>query len=244
MVLIPLSDEAPYARRDRPYVTYGLIALNIAIFLWRLAAGGGHDIAFQRHWGVTPALMFGDNDLNLAERFAPLLAYMFVHGSWAHIFGNLLFLWIFGDDIEDALGHARYLAFYLLCGAFAAILYSVFADHPRAPLIGASGAVAGVMGAYLMIRPCAQVNVLVIIKLIPIRAMYLIFAWMAFQIWHVVSPGDSAVAWWAHIGGMIAGAALLPFMRRQGVPLFECVQRQTFVSPWARESRPRSRGRR
>ena len=240
MVLIPLGDDAPHARRDTPYVTYALIAFNIAIFVWRLSVTKGEDIVFERHWGVTPALMFGTNDLGFVERFAPLVTYMFLHGGWSHIIGNMLFLWIFGDDIEDALGHGRFIVFYLLCGMFGALLYSALSAHPQAPLVGASGAIAGVMSAYLMIRPCAHVRVLVFIKIVAIRAMYVILAWAALQIWHVITPGDGAVAWWAHIGGMLAGAALIPIMKQPGVQLWECIQQRTFVSPWDTELRPPS----
>ncbi|MFO1168050.1 MAG: rhomboid family intramembrane serine protease [Rhodoblastus sp.] len=240
MVLIPLGDDAPHARRDTPYVTYALIALNVAIFIWRQTVSHGEDIVFERHWGVTPALMFGTKELGIVERFYPLFTYMFLHGGWAHLIGNMLFLWIFGDDIEDALGHGRFVAFYLLCGAFGALLYCVFTKHPQAPLVGASGAIAGVMGAYLMIRPCAHVRVLVFIKIVAIRAMYVILAWAALQIWHVITPADGVVAWWAHIGGMLAGAALIPLMRQPGVQLWECIQQRTFVSPWDTDLRPPS----
>ena len=240
MVLIPLADDAPHARRETPYVTYALIALNVAIFVWRLSVSKGEDILFERHWGVTPGLMFGTNDLGLVERFLPLFTYMFLHGGWSHIIGNMLFLWIFGDDIEDALGHWRFIAFYLLCGMFGALLYCVFTTHPQAPLVGASGAIAGVMGAYLMIRPCAHVRVLVFIKVVAIRAMYVIVAWAALQVWHVITPGEGAVAWWAHIGGMLAGAALIPVMKQPGVQLWECIQQRTFVSPWDTDLRPPS----
>ena len=169
MVLIPLGDDAPHARRDTPYVTYALIALNVVIFLWRVSVSHGEDIVFERHWGVVPALMFGTNDLGFAERFTPLVTYMFLHGGWSHIIGNMLFLWIFGDDIEDV-----------------------------------------------------------------------ILAWAALQIWHVITPGEGAVAWWAHIGGMLAGAALIPVMKQPGVQLWECIQQRTFVSPWDHDLRPPS----
>ncbi len=238
MVLIPLSDDAPHARRETPYVTYALIALNALVFLWRQSASLGEDIAFERHWGVTPALMFGQNGLDVFHRYAPLVTYMFLHGGWAHILGNMLFLWIFGDDIEDALGHVRFVAFYLMCGVAGALLYSAFATHPEAPLVGASGAIAGVMGAYLMIRPCAHVRVLVFVRIVAIRAMYVILAWAALQVWHVLTPGEGAVAWWAHIGGLLMGVALIPFMRQPGVQLWECVQQRTFVSPWDASLRP------
>ena len=234
MVFIPLSDEAPHARRAPPVVTYALIALTVLVFLWRQMAGGGDDIVFDRHWGVTPGIVAGDGDV--WRRFMPFVTYMFLHGGWAHLFGNMLFLWIFGDDIEDAVGHARFLAFYVICGLVGALVYCMFSTMPDAPLIGASGAIAGVMGAYLMIRPCAHVRVLVFIRVVAIRAMWVILAWAALQVWHVLAQPAGDVAWWAHTGGLLAGAALIALFRQPGVLLFECVQQRTAVSPWG--SRP------
>ncbi|MFO1114891.1 MAG: rhomboid family intramembrane serine protease [Beijerinckiaceae bacterium] len=226
MVFIPLSDEAPERRHEPPYVTYAIIALNVLVFLWRASVSSGEDVAFSLRWGVVPDDLFGG-------RILPLLTYMFLHGGFAHLIGNMLFLWIFGDDIEDAFGHALFAAFYLFCGIVGALVYCAIAQMRSAPLVGASGAIAGVMGAYLMIRPCAHVNVLVFIRVIPIRAMWVIAAWTVFQIWHVLAPGDGNVAWWAHIGGLLAGAALTVFVRRPGVGLFECVDQQKYVSPWS-----------
>jgi membrane associated rhomboid family serine protease len=233
MVLIPLSDEPSTRRHEPPFVAYTIVALNIAIFLWRQAVGGGEDMAFEHLWGVVPKLAFGDSGFDLFQRTIPFVTYMFLHGGWAHLFGNMLFLWIFGDDIEDALGHARFLVFYLLSGIAGALLYCAFTSMPEAPLVGASAAIAGVMGGYLMIRPCANVHVLVFVRIVPIRAMYVILIWAALQVWHIVAPEKDNTAWWAHIGGFFAGAALMTVMRKPGVPLFECMQPETSVNPWA-----------
>ena len=232
MVLIPLSDDAPAARREAPYVNYAIIALNIAVFLWRATVSDGEDIVFERHWGVVPDRIFGA-DLDSLARFAPLVTYMFLHGGWAHIAGNMLFLWIFGDDVEDAVGHFRYVVFYLACGIAGALVYSAFSDQRAAPLVGASGAIAGVMGAYLMIRPCAHVNVLVFIRIVQIRAMWVILAWSALQVWHVAAHDGGNTAWWAHIGGLVTGAALIPVLRQPGVLLLECLEQKKFVNPWS-----------
>ena len=231
MVLIPLYDDAPAERRTQPYVTYAIIALNIAVFLWRASASGGEDIVFDRHWGVVPQAVFGGGG-DVVHRFGPLIFYMFLHGGFAHIAGHMLFLWIFGDDIEDALGHVRFALFYLACGIVGALVYCYFSDLREAPLVGASGAIAGVMGAYLMIRPCAHVHVLVLIRVVAIRAMWVILFWSMLQVWHVFAGSGGNTAWWAHIGGLVTGAALIALWRKPHVGLFDCVDQKTFVSPW------------
>ena len=206
------------------------------VFLWRLGAGGGEDMAFERHWGVVPQIALGHGEA--LHRFAPFITYMFLHGGFAHIAGNMLFLWIFGDDIEDALGHARYLAFYLACGVVGALVYCMFCAAPDAPLVGASGAIAGVLGAYLMSRPCANVRVLVFIRVVSVRAMRVLLAWIALQVWHVMAPSTSDTAWWAHIGGFATGCALLPLLRAPHVRLFECVESRGPVNPWGKPRAP------
>lgn len=243
MVLIPLSDDAPTARRAAPVVTYAIVALNILVFVWRLSIAGASDVLFERRWGVVPDIVFGTTGGDALHRFVPLLTYMFLHGGFARIFGNMLFLWIFGDDIEDAVGHVRFVIFYLVCGIVGALVYCTFSAAPDAPLMGASGAIAGVMGAYLMIRPCAHVRVLVFIRIVPVRAMWVILMWSALQVWHVLTPDAGNTAWWAHIGGLVAGAALIVALRRPGVRLLDCVEQATFVSPWS-DARPFNQTRR
>ncbi|MDE2362769.1 MAG: rhomboid family intramembrane serine protease [Hyphomicrobiales bacterium] len=233
MVLIPLSDDAPTERREPPYVTYALIALNVAVYLFELSYTDAAEASVDLRWGATPDLVFGGG-ADFLRRFAPLVTYMFLHGGFAHVFGNMLFLWIFGDDVEDALGHVRYALFYLVCGIAGALVYCAFSEVRSAPLIGASGAIAGVMGAYLMLRPCAHVHVLVFVRVVPIRAMWVILVWTALQVWRVFSPDASNTAWWAHVGGLVTGAILMAAFRRPHVTLFECVEERKFVSPWTR----------
>jgi membrane associated rhomboid family serine protease len=230
MVLIPLSDDAPLQRHEPPFVTYAIIALSILVFAWRVSTSNGEDIVFERHWGVVPQSVFDGGDA--LHRFGPLVTYMFLHGGFMHIAGNMLFLWIFGDDIEDAFGHARFALFYLACGIVGALVYCFFTDMREAPLVGASGAIAGVMGAYLMIRPCAHVHVLVFIRVVAIRAMWVILFWSGLQVWHIAAADGGNTAWWAHIGGLVTGVVLTALVRRPHVGLFECVDQKTFVSPW------------
>ena len=231
MVLIPLSDDAPHSN-ERPVVTQTLMAITIAAFFWRLAVGGPEDLRFVLHWGVVPRVATGEAGADAFSRFAPFVTYMFLHGGWAHLAVNMLFLWIFGDDVEHATGRWRFLALYLLSGIAGAVLHVAFAAQSAAPLVGASGAIAGVMGAYLMIRPCANIKVLAFVAVVKIRAMWVIAVWGLLQVWHAFASAQEATAWWAHIGGLLAGAALIALLKHKDVRLLQCVQRETFVNPW------------
>jgi membrane associated rhomboid family serine protease len=147
---------------------------------------------------------------------------MFFHADVFHLVGNMLFLWVFGDNVEDAMGHFKFLFFYLACGIFAALFHSWMLPNSQLPLIGASGAVAGVIAAYLMLHPRVSVWVLAF-KVIPLRitAGIALGIWIAFQVVMIVLADVGPTAWWAHIGGLIAGGVLIIFLRRPGVPLFD-----------------------
>jgi membrane associated rhomboid family serine protease len=151
-----------------------------------------------------------------------LLTYMFFHGDILHLAGNMLFLWVFGDNVEDAMGHIKFLLFYLACGVFAGLVHAWIEPSSDIPLIGASGAVAGVIAAYLVLHPRVRVWVLAL-KAIPLRisAAFALGLWILIQVVMVLLPQVGPVAWWAHIGGLIAGAVLVLFLRRPGVPLFD-----------------------
>jgi membrane associated rhomboid family serine protease len=155
-----------------------------------------------------------------------LITYQFLHGSPLHLIGNMLFLWVFGDNIEDAMGHVRFLVFYLLCGVAGGLAHAVMTPASDIPLIGASGAVAGVISAYLILHPRVRVWVLAF-RFIPLKisAAWALGAWIATQFVMLAIPDETPVAWWAHIGGILAGAFLIVFMRRPGVPLFDQGQR-------------------
>ena len=151
-----------------------------------------------------------------------LVSYMFLHGDVFHLLGNMLFLWVFGDNVEDAMGHVRFVVFYLACGIFAGLTHAWMMPDSDMPLIGASGAVAGVIAAYIMLHPRVRVWVLAF-RFIPLRisAALALGAWILTQLVMVALPQIGPVAWWAHIGGLVAGAALILVMRRPGVPLFD-----------------------
>ena len=229
MVFIPLSDDNPLRSIRFQWVTVGLIAANVFAFIWQ-TAGLGETTAAS--FALIPSELFqvkifggpahGPFDtLSVPEGYT-LLTYMFLHGDIIHLSSNMLFLWVFGDNVEDAMGHIKYLAFYLICGIAAGLAHAFMLPTSKLPLVGASGAVAGVIGAYLVLHPRVMVWVLAF-RFIPLRisAAWVLGVWVATQLVMVLVNQSDQVAWWAHIGGVAAGAILVLFMRRPGVPLFD-----------------------
>jgi len=206
-MMLPLRDHHPATAL--PLVTYALIALNVGLFLayWPFGSDETAMGLFQR-WGLVP-LRLSDGEGGTA-----LLAALFLHGGWLHLGLNMLFLRIFGDNLEEELGSLRFLGFYLACGVLGGLVHWVMAPGSAVPVIGASGAVAGVMGGYLLLFPRARVDVLlwyvVGFRMLVLPAWLLLGLWLMLQIWGGVSvPANGAgVAFWAHIGGFLAGAAL------------------------------------
>lgn len=242
-MVIPIYDNDPLEKSHRAYVTFTLIALNIAIYAVQDAASDNTSTQMLLNFALFPVALSGDA---VTGGFMPpsfsLVTYMFLHGSWIHVLMNMLFLWVFADNIEDALGRSRFLVFYLLCGIAGGAAHALAAPQSNVPLVGASGAIAGVIAAYLMIRPCAKITVL-IFGFIPIKlASYWVLGfWILTQVWHVFSLDKSDTAWWAHVGGLVAGAALITVIRPAGVLLFECMRPEDVVrteqpsgGPWAR----------
>lgn len=166
------------------------------------------------------------DDLVVVSDQMTLLTYAFLHGSLWHLVGNMVFLWVFADNVEDAFGHVRFIIFYVLCAIGAGYAYVLTDPTSQAPVIGASGAVAGIVAAYLMLHPRQKVWVLVLAR-VPLRlsAFWVLGFWVLFQVYAILvaQPGDE-VAWWSHIGGLITGAILVVFLRRRGVPLFDRAQ--------------------
>jgi membrane associated rhomboid family serine protease len=160
---------------------------------------------------------------------------MFLHGGFLHIAGNMLYLWIFGNNVEDAMGHVRFLAFYLVCGVAAAFTLAYVDPASRVPMVGASGAISGVLAAYVLLFPRARVTVLVplIIIFYPFRisAVWVVGFWFLLQLFSAAAtqPGQPGVAWWAHVGGFAAGLLLTPFLKSSDFPLFGPVRRR---GPW------------
>jgi membrane associated rhomboid family serine protease len=231
-MFVPIGDNNPLKSIHFQYVTVALIVVNTLVFM--LEGSAGSESAFVSSFAVVPQELFqvyvlggpapiSADSLAIPERDT-LFSYMFFHGDAMHLFGNMLFLWVFGDNVEDAMGHVRFLVFYLTCGVAAALLHAFMQPASQDALIGASGAISGVIAAYLMLHPRVGVWVLAL-HVIPLRitAALALGLWIAFQIAMVAFPpaGDPGpTAWWAHIGGLLAGAALIPILRRPGVPLF------------------------
>ena len=222
--MIPLRDNVP--SRRFPLVTYGIIAANVMVFWHEIQLGAGLD-RFVSAFGLVPARLHSSH-APLA-RFLPVLTSMFVHGGLMHLIGNMLFLHIFGDNVEDRIGHVRFLLFYLGCGAVAALLQTAMLPHSPLPMVGASGAIAGVTGAYFVFYPRARVSMLVPIflfwEVVQVPAVAFLLLWFAMQLaYGMMSLGggqSGGVAWWAHIGGFAAGAVaallLQPRKRARGV---------------------------
>lgn len=228
-MFVPIGDDNPLKRIRFQYVTVGLIIANVLVFLLETAAGP--EPRFVSSFAVVPQELFqvhftrghaafSTDELAVPERFT-LFSYMFFHGDVMHLLGNMLFLWVFGDNVEDALGHVRFLVFFLACGVIAALTHVMMLPTSQDALIGASGAVSGVIAAYMMLHPRVDVWVLAL-KFIPLRisAALVLGLWVVLQIVMVAFPQVGPTAWWAHIGGLIAGAALVVVMRQPGVPLF------------------------
>jgi membrane associated rhomboid family serine protease len=215
--MFPFRDHNP--SRQTPYVTWALMAINIIVFLSYspLLADNAALAAFFDTWAMVPA------EITSGQEYHTALTSMFLHGGFMHLAGNMLFLWIFGDNVEDAMGHVGFLIFYILSG-FGADLAQILSDPSSPiPMIGASGAIAGVMGAYLLLYPNAKVDValilVVIFKVFTLPAFIVLAIWMGLQIFGQLgaSTMGGGVAYWAHIGGFIAGVILtLPLWARLG----------------------------
>ena len=222
--MIPIGDSA--RRRTTPYVNVGIIIACVLVFLYELSLSTIDVGRFFQDWGVVPVqLVDWLESPSVVEEPSTVVTSMFIHGGWLHLIGNMLFLWVFGDNVEDAMGHGRYLVFYLLAG-LAATALQVFGDQESfIPMVGASGAIAGVLGAYLVLYPRATVSVLIpwlwFFGAFPVPAAFLIVFWFLLQLLSGVATLGAAagategIAFWAHVGGFIAGVVLVWAFRRQ-----------------------------
>ncbi|MBK1635148.1 rhomboid family intramembrane serine protease [Rhodovulum adriaticum] len=215
--MFPLRDHNPSERT--PYVTYALIAVNVIVFLsyWPLFSDPPGLESFFFRWGLVPAA------LSAGQQPAGLVTSMFLHGGLLHLAGNMLFLWIFGDNLEDEMGHTGFALFYLASGLAAGLGQYLSAPNSLVPMVGASGAIAGVMGGYLLLFPRARVDILFIFvfifKVIPVPAWLMLGAWFGLQVLagSGADAAEAGVAHWAHAGGFVAGLVLtLPLWLRRG----------------------------
>lgn len=221
-MFIPLHDDTPLRVIRFQYGTCGLIVLNICVFLYTgVASNETLANLYAVIFGVIPVELFNTPNPIIAA-FSPisepitLLTYMFLHGGWMHLISNMVFLWVFGDNVEDAFGHVGFLMFYILCGVLAALVHAFFEQTSVSPLIGASGAVSGVLAAYFLLYPKARVWILLFMR-IPLRisALWVLGGWFLLQIvsLFMAQAEGQQVAWWAHIGGFMAGLALTVILR-------------------------------
>ena len=228
MAILPLSDDAPLKHIRFPYVTVGLISICILVFVYQMALPEQAQNELIFGYGIIPAVLFGNAEFSAEfskmPAYGTLISSIFLHGGLMHIIGNLLFLWVLGDNVEDRLGHQRYLCFFLICGILAGLAHSMLSPMSKTPMIGASGAISGVIGAYLILHPRAPLKVLVLFFIIWLPAWVVLGFWIAYQFLSVAMATGGAgggVAWWAHIGGFFAGTILILFMRRRGTPIFD-----------------------
>ncbi len=219
--MFPIRDHNPSGRT--PYVTYALIAINVIVFIsyYPLLSSNAQAAAFFKDYGLVPSAF------SEGRAASSVFTSMFLHGGIMHLAGNMLYLWIFGDNLEDEMGHAKFLGFYLASGVGAALAQVLSNPDSGIPMVGASGAIAGVLGGYLLLFPKARVDVLFIIviifRIVPIPAWIVLSVWFGLQVFSGAStPADvGGVAYWAHAGGFIAGLALVvPLWLKRGGPQF------------------------
>ena len=225
--MIPLRDDNPTS--IFPTITIAFIAACVLVFFWELSLGSQAQQAIQA-FGAIPAVVLGSQTTDISTGLIPawltVLTSMFMHGGWMHLIGNMLYLWIFGNNVEDAMGHVRFVVFYIVCGV-AAFLAHGFGDiQSQIPTVGASGAISGVLGAYLLLHPHAKVLVAIpigfIIHTTRLPASLVLIFWFILQLINSSLTGSTqgGVAWGAHIGGFIAGMTLIPFFKYRRIKLF------------------------
>lgn len=227
--MFPISDDNP--RQQTPYVTWSIIGVCVLVFLWQASLGEERGQIAVFELGMIPARVFGTAELGPEFSAAPpwltVITSMFMHGGWMHLILNMLFLWIFGDNVEDSMGHVRYLIFYIACGIAAAMAQALTNLDSTIPMVGASGAISGVLGAYVLLHPQATIRVLIVlgvfVTMAHVPAMIVLGIWFLTQIASAaLAQGDApGVAFWAHVGGFVAGMALVPFFKKSNVPLFQ-----------------------
>jgi membrane associated rhomboid family serine protease len=225
-MFIPLHDANSLKRIKLQYVTFGLIALNVLIYFSTSLGTEQFATAAVYGLGYIPSVVFDHAELppNLAivPEDLTYISYAFLHGDIFHLGGNMLFLWVFGDNVEDALGHIKFLIFYLLCAIAGALFHGLIAPQSEIPLIGASGAIAGVVAAYLILHPRVKIWILAFGR-IPLRipAYITLALWILFQLTMFIIGGDEQISFACHVGGIIAGSVLVLVLRNRDVPLFD-----------------------
>ena len=219
MFFLPLFDDNP--TKSRPIISWVVIALCVLIYLYQTGLSPVNERVFIASYGAVPARLFAEFD------YGSIFTSMFLHGGFLHIASNMLYLWIFGDNVEEAMGHIRFVIFYLICGAIAALTQALIDPTSAIPLIGASGGIAGILGAYIMLYPRATIKVfmwiIIIVRLVNIPAWIVLGFWIGGQFIAVpeaLANQGGGVAYFAHIGGFVAGVVLAGLFKKKDVPFF------------------------
>jgi membrane associated rhomboid family serine protease len=243
-MFIPIGDDNPHT--SVPFVNYTMIALCVAVFLWQFTLPDKAAEIAVLTFGLIPADLLGDTRVDIARPPAILtiVTSMFLHGGWMHLIGNMGYLWIFGDNIEASMGHVRYFLFYVLCGVVAALTQTFAAPGSDIPMIGASGAVSGILGAYLVLHPRGNIRIfvwiIIYISVWNLPAFVVLGFWFGGQLLSSmgVDPGQPGVAFMAHIGGFVAGALFVFFFKKRDVQVFT----PAYTKPFELQRRPLRRG--
>src|SRR5262245_25938872 len=229
--MIPFRDNIP--SRSFPLITVSLITANVFVFFYELSLGSRGFERFVVQYGIVPTTVMAwpHSQVPFTMVAVPFFTSMFLHGGWLHLIGNMWYLWIFGDNVEDRLGHFTYLVFYLLCGLGAGIVHTILNSQIDVPSIGASGAIAGVLGAYLVSYPGARVLTLLPIfifwQVIEIPALVVLGIWFLLQFFYgaaslaAATANAGGVAWWAHVGGFLIGMIMVNFFPRKDRPRYD-----------------------
>ena len=229
MFFFPLFDDNPSQRT--PWVAWMIIAICVLVFIWQQSLPPQAERLAYYQFGFVPANASGvallPSEIVVVPAWATVVTAMFLHGGWMHVGGNMLYLWIFGDNVEDSMGPVKFLVFYILCGGAAALAQFAIDPASRVPMVGASGGIAGILGAYLVLHPRAAIRtfilIIILVRFINLPAWLVLGIWIGGQFLAVPSAlegADGGVAYFAHIGGFIAGMALIPFFKRSDIPLF------------------------
>ncbi len=226
--MIPIHDDNP--TEIKPVLTVTFIVICVVVFLWQVSQSPGGQQAIVYALGVIPAVLFDAAELPPELAWVPptatIFTSMFLHGGWMHLIGNMLYLWVFGNNVEDAMGHFRFVIFYLLCGVAAVFAQALPAPESQIPMVGASGAISGVLGAYLLLHPHARILVAIpfgfYLHTVRLSAIWVLGLWFVMQLISslTVSSEGGGVAFGAHIGGFVAGMALIPFFKHRRLRLF------------------------
>jgi len=233
--MFPLRDDNPTT--ITPIVTWALIAINAMIFLYQVSLGPRDLRLFVYQYGAIPSVVTGEQRLPANVAVIPpilsMVTNVFLHGGWMHLIGNMWYLWIFGNNLEEAMGRLRFILFYLLCGILASITHILFNMNSSIPSIGASGAISGVLGGYLMLYPRARVLTLIylgfFVRLVQIPAAFMLGFWFVLQVLSGSMAGNQqggGIAFWAHIGGFVAGILLVGLFKKKEVRFFHAVRGQ------------------